>query len=736
MKNTSIIIVEDETIIAEGIKDILTDLGYRMTSIVNSGEKAIEKIKMDKADLVLMDISLEGEMDGIEAADTITSRFNTPVVFLTAHAEHEYVEQAKLTHPYGYLIKPVQELDLRVSIEMALYSNKLEKARREAEQKLERSERRYREIVQAANSIIIKFDLEGKITFMNQFAKDFFGFEEEEILGRNILGTIVPETDSSGRDLEKMMRDILKNPDNYVTNENENILKSGESVWVSWSNKATIDVDGNVSELLSVGHDITIHKKYETIIKENEARFRALVETTSDWIWEVDQDLAYTYVSPKIYDLIGYEPEEVVAKTLFEFMSTAEADRVLEMLSKYVALKKPFLNLEHICRHKDGQDVSIESNGVPIIGDDGSLLGYRGVNRDVTERTKRTAELKKLWIAVENTPSSIAITNHRAIIEYINPGFCNVTGYSREEAIGKNPRILKSTQHDDSFYREMWSTLSSGHIWRGEICNRKKNGKLFWEDVSIAPIVDKTNKITHYVAVKTDITDKKELENQREDIERILRHDLKTPLNGIIGFPQLLLKSNDLTERQAGYCRIIEESGRRMLDMIDLYLDMIKMESGTYETSLAKINIIETINSIITDLQPQANTKKIDILCTIRQEPVEPAQIVRINGEELLCYTALSNLVKNAVEASPKNCNVFIDIEPFDSTVSIRIKNQGTVPEDLRIRFFEKYATSSKKHGTGLGTYSAKLMIEAQGGSIAMKTSTEEGTVLTVTLQS
>jgi PAS domain S-box-containing protein len=253
-----ILIVEDEPLIGIEIKSILKDHGYRVTSVVNSGKKAIEAAETDKPDIILMDIRLKGKMDGIETAQIIRSQFHIPVVFLTAHAENQYLEKAKLTHPYGYLIKPVQERDLKVTIEMALYVSKIDGERRQAEE-----------------------------------------------------------------------------------------------------------------------------------------RFRSLVETTSDWIWEVDHNGVYTYISPKVRDILNYDPEELIGKTPSDLMPPGESNRMVDLFNKVVAPNTPFKNLENTNQQKDGDLITLESSGVPIIGDDGNLLGFRGINRDITERKKIEEDLRQ-----------------------------------------------------------------------------------------------------------------------------------------------------------------------------------------------------------------------------------------------------------------------------------------------------------------------------------------------------
>jgi len=354
---------------------------------------------------------------------------------------------------------------------------------------------------------------------------------------------------------------------------------------------------------------------------------------------------------------------------------------------------------------------------------------------DVTELKIQEFELRKFMRSVENSPLSIVITDLKGNIEYVNPGFSTITGYSNEEALGQNTRILNSKMHDTTFYNKLWQTINSGETWRGEMCNRKKNGILFWEQVTISPVRNQKGEIANFVAIKEDITDRKEMEKLKDDVERIMRHDLKTPLNSIIGFPQLLIDTANLTDRQIKYCRNIEESGKNMLKMINLYLDIFKMESGTYQLTHDIFNIMEIINKLFLDMKSQIDQKALQTNLLINDESYDETQHVNVKGEKTLSYSMLSNLIKNAVEASPHKQTISVNVLTQPLHVVLQIKNQGVVPNEIRNRFFEKYTTIGKEKGTGLGAYSSKLMAEIQGGSITMETSDEQGTtILTVTL--
>jgi len=222
----------------------------------------------------------------------------------------------------------------------------------------------------------------------------------------------------------------------------------------------------------------------------------------------------------------------------------------------------------------------------------------------------------------------------------------------------------------------------------------------------------------------------------REDVERITRHDLKTPLNSIIGFPQVMMRDGNLTAKQSKYLKMIKEAGLTMLNMINLSLDMFKMERGTYKLRPVPVNVLPVIRRIINDTDSLAITKKLSAAILIDGKPADSEENFSVQGEELLCYSMLANLIKNALEASPDRERITVELANEEEMSVIRIHNKGAVPEDIRDRFFDRYVTSGKESGTGLGTYSARLTAETQGGSIHLDTSEAKGTAVTVRLPS
>ena len=217
----------------------------------------------------------------------------------------------------------------------------------------------------------------------------------------------------------------------------------------------------------------------------------------------------------------------------------------------------------------------------------------------------------------------------------------------------------------------------------------------------------------------------------RKDVEQIYRHDLKSPIAGIIGYSEMSIKRKDLPADIKEDFQMIKDSADKVFQMINLSLVIFKIEQGNYQRKKEPVEIIALLITIRADVKA---IKKNTISILLDDKPVTNDDKVEIEGEDILNYSLFSNIIKNALEASPDNGDITVTIRVESDYVGIAIHNYGTVPVEIREKFFDKYVTSGKKSGTGLGTYSSKLMVEAQGGSIALDSSGDKGTTITVVL--
>jgi two-component system sensor histidine kinase/response regulator len=309
----------------------------------------------------------------------------------------------------------------------------------------------------------------------------------------------------------------------------------------------------------------------EENLHSSEQRFQDIASASADWLWEVDANACYTFSSDNVQDLLGYTPAEIVGKTPFDLMPTGEAQRAGAEFSVIAARREPFRKIERTLCHKDGSLRHVQTNGVPFLSTDGRLLGYRGMDRDITENKSTNDQLRKFSLAVEQSPESIIITNRLGQIEYVNNAFLLATGYSRNEVIGRNPRILNSGKTAPETYLALWDALTHGLSWKGQFHNRRKDGSEYVEFAIITPLRDPDGSVSHYVAVKDDITKKKqqgeELDHYRKHLEELVGERTEA-LTAAVAHTRLIIDSSAegiLQLDEAGRIALINPAACRML---------------------------------------------------------------------------------------------------------------------------------------------------------------------------
>lgn len=255
-------------------------------------------------------------------------------------------------------------------------------------------------------------------------------------------------------------------------------------------------------------------QKSETQVKKNEAFLQNLIHAMPDLIWLKDKEGVYLTCNSRFESFFGNKKQHIIGKTDYDFVDKTMADMFRENDFKAMYASTPHTNEEWITFASDGHKELLETTKMPIYDDNHTLLGILGIGHDITKRKETEEMLRKLSIALDQSPASVVITDLEANIEYVNPRFTEITGYSASEIIHQNPRVLQSGEVEKQTYIDLWEHLKRGEIWKGELLNKRKNGELYWEEARIAPVKNEQGAITHYVAIKLEITKRKEMEDQ------------------------------------------------------------------------------------------------------------------------------------------------------------------------------------------------------------------------------
>lgn len=351
------------------------------------------------------------------------------------------------------------------------------------------------------------------------------------------------------------------------------------------------------------------------------------------------------------------------------------------------------------------------------------------------------AELVKLTTAVNQSPSIIVMTNVKGDVEYVNPRFSEVTGYSMEDVKNKNPRILKSGEMTEEEYSEMWDTITGGKIWKGEFLNRKKNGELYWEGATVGPVFDDRKQISNFLKLSQDITDKKQLvkellkekealtasNRELEQFAYIASHDLQEPLRMVSGFTDLLMKkySDKLNDEARSYMNFAINGAKRMQSQIQGLLTYSRV--STRSNPFEKISLSEVLKEALMNLSVSVKESGARI---------ESAELPVVCGDRYQLVSVFQNLIGNSIKFRKEDVIPKINILVKDTgssdkiEISISDNGIGILEKDLDKIFliFQRLHSQDKYPGTGIGLAVVKKIIEKHGGEIHVDSVLNEGT--------
>ncbi|UMB60650.1 PAS domain S-box protein [Lutibacter sp. A80] len=407
-------------------------------------------------------------------------------------------------------------------------------------------------------------------------------------------------------------------------------------------------------------------------------------------------------------------------------LSFSEIEKIIPLTNKN---RKVHYEFKH--RKADGTiaDVEVFSSSVNI----SEKIYLYSIVHDVSEKKKQEHRISLLSRSIEQSPIAIVVSDKKGIIEYVNPAFTKITGYSYNEAIGKNPRILKSKKTSKKVHQELWNTINSGNTWQGEIQNKKANGDSYWVSMAISPIYE-NNELTNFVAVSEDITEKrktfedlvkaKEKAQESDQLKSAflanMSHEIRTPMNGILGFAGLLKERELSGEKQKKYIEIIEKSGDRMLNIINDIINISKIESGIMDVHFSETNINNQLQFVYDSLKLEAGRKNLQLSFTCAFS--EKDAVIKTDSEKF--YGILSNLVKNAIKYTLKGTIEFGYDYKGGAEILFYVKDTGVGISKEQIdtvfeRFIQADITDTMAHqGAGLGLAISKAYVEMLGGKI------------------
>jgi PAS domain S-box-containing protein len=605
-------------------------------------------------------------------------------------------------------------------------------------QALLESERNYKELIRNARTIIIQQDTSGKITFFNEYAQELFGYNSEEIVGKTALETIVPETESSGRNLISLVDNIYKDPDRYQVNINENVKRNGDRIWVEWHNKALYD-HGIRTGLLSVGIDITERKLAEEALRVSEEKFRAIALSTPDHILIQDAGLRYTTVINPLLDL---SENDMVGKTDYDLFPVRDADDLTRIKRKVIESGTQE-NLMIPLRDKNGGSHYFEGSYIPMSDSAGRINGIIGYFRNVTAHFNMENDLRmretKFRSLFENSNDGILISDFETE-QFIdcNLMFETITGYSKSEIVSMNVgAILKITVQLAGANIKKYK-MGKGFRTETEIIS--KSGNRIPVDLSgflsiidnrrciVSMIRDISERFLAEEALRKNEAQLKNLIATKDKFFNIVAHDLKNPFTSLLGSTELLYENIHLlnSEKISQLARILNDSAKSGYAILLNLLDWSRSQTGLIKINPEEINLKNLIDLNISELRLYSLNKRINIHSDVLDD-------IYVCSDKNMINTILRNLLSNGVKFTEKGGKVTVSVSITEKEFTISVSDTGTgISEDniknlFRIDKRFQLPGTDNEQGTGLGLKICSEFVEKLGGKIRVRSIENKG---------
>jgi len=496
---------------------------------------------------------------------------------------------------------------------------------------------------------------------------------------------------------------------------------------------------------------IAIEKHHiDLALKASETRYRNLFEANPLPMWVFDvETLNFLAVDDAAIEHYGYSREEFLSMKITDIRPTADRERLQQIIRTVGTHAQKVGSWTHLT--KDGREIKMEITAQRLL-----FEGRQAVitlANDVTERLQIEQQLRKLSMAVEQSPESIVITDLEATIEYVNDAFTRISGYSRQESIGKNIGLIQSGLTSPDIYEQLWTTLREGRIWQGEFINKHKDGTLYNEYSIIVPIKDKQGMISHYVAIQEDVTEKMkinaELAQHRHHLEGLvlqrtselqeakaaaeaaniaksvflsnMSHEIRSPMNAVLGFCYLL-EHQSLPEESLDLVHKIHSSGKTLLAIINDILDFSKIEAGRLDIENQPFQLNDILENLANLMSANAGSKNLELAI------IPPLGVNYLIGDELRLQQILVNLLINAIkftEAGEVELNINIETEN-ENRIDLRfsVKDTGIgISQEQQQSIFDAFSQadssiSRRFGGTGLGLAICQQLVSLMGGRL------------------
>ncbi len=535
----------------------------------------------------------------------------------------------------------------------------------------------------------------------------------------------------------------------------------GRWIWILSRGEALRDDQGRLSgAVLGTQTDITAAKQAEEEIRESRRRYIALLANLPGMAYRCmnDRDWTMEFVSQRCLELTGYAPEDLINNRTFSYGRLIHPDFQEDVYNQWQQALDAGVSYEgeYKIRTRTGEEKWVWERGEGLLDPAGKVIALEGFIIDITSRKQAEFERERLVRVVEQSTETVVITDVNANIIYVNPAFCKATGYSREEALGKNPRILKSDQQGADFYRHLWDTLTSGQNWEGEFINRRKDGSLYTERASITPLRNASGKVVNYVAVKHDVTEERRSQEERaalqtqlyqaqkmESVGRLaggVAHDFNNMLQAILGYTEIALAQTPADQPLRNDLEEIQKAARRSSDLtrqLQVFARKKSMAPQTIGINPAIEGMFGMLRRLIGESIHFEWAPGPNVGC-ITMDPGHLDQLLVnlvVNARDAVGPDGNIRIETSVVRLSPEEAHQ-MDMTSGGACVRLTVQDNGCgMSPDVIEHIFEPFFTTKPSgKGTGLGLATVYGIVRQTLGGIRVDSEPGKGTTFRVYL--
>jgi len=733
MYKASILIVEDNNIVMLELKDRLEEMGYNVADTASSGLDAIKKAELHLPDMIIMDIRIKGDIDGIETSARIKKKMDVPIVYLTAHTDDNTLQRAKITEPYGYIIKPFEERELNTTIEMALYKHRMEK-------KLKESEHWLSATLKSIGDALIATDSNGVIKLINHIAEELTCWKSQDAFGKNIDEVFILKDENHNLLIENPVLKTLKNSTIEGGINHFLVAKDGKDVPVDFSSAPINYGDDDLAGVVLVFRDISERIKAKELLEKQQNFLKTIIDTDPNYISVKNADGKFELTNKATADTLGTTPEDIKGKYDSEFYNHEDINSIRQTDREVITTQNGIFIPEERMIDSRGKIHLLQTFKRAIDSRDGDEKLVLSVGSDITELKKVENDLRdsedRIKTLLKTIPDTVLrFTKDGMLLDYHSPSN-NKLMPNILDIIGEKIFDIIELNLAEKIMEYSKDAFSSNKIQVFEFDSHIKADPDYFEIRVV------NNSKNEFIVIIKDITEMKriqlelrELNTSKDKFFTIIAHDLRSPFNSLLGLTEYAAsENNDLTtEEMKSFSTNISKSAKSIYNLLENLLQWSRIHTGRIDYQPETFDLKELVERLIIIYQNNLESKNISLTVDFNAG-------LHVYADLNMVETIFRNLISNSIKFTNTNGKIKVSSQVKDKFIETSISDNGVgIRENILPRLFKIDENISSKGtnnetGSGLGLILCKEFIEMNYGKLTVTSKFGEGSTFSFTL--